>query len=68
MHTVWHPITTVFLYIKMPLKIVLGKVRKPKGIGSKRRLIEKEESFMYVPVLKTLETLLNSDVVLVEVH
>ena len=32
------------------------------------QLVEKEDSFMYVPVLKTLEVLLNSDVVLAEVY
>ena len=47
---------------------MLGSSRKAKGIGAKRQLVEKEDSFMYVPVLKTLEVLLNSDVVLAEVY
>ena len=41
------------------MKVVLGTNQRAKGSGAKRRLVEEEESFMYVPVLETLQTLLN---------
>ena len=48
-------------------KVVLGTCRKAKGLGTKRRLVEEEESFMYIPLLETLQTLLKDDTVLTEV-
>ena len=58
---------TSFVFVKEPVKITLGVVRKPHGRGSKRRLVEKDEGFVYVPLLKTLETLLMDDGVMAEV-
>lgn len=56
------------IYIaKDPIKIVLGTKKKPQGFGSKRRLIEKEEVLVYVPVLQTLQALLSNETVLSEV-
>ena len=52
----------------MPIKVVLGTRRKAKGVGAKRHLVEAEESFMYVPILESLQTLLNNDTVLTEVR
>ena len=52
---------------QMPIKVVLGTRRKAKGLGAKRRFVEVEESFMYVLILETLQTLLNNDTVLTEV-
>ena len=46
---------------------MLGTRRKAKGHGAKPRLVEEEESFMYVPVLETLQALLNDDTILAEV-
>ena len=51
----------------MPVKVVLRVNRRAKGLGAKRRLVEEEESFMYVPVLETLQTLLNDEAILAEV-
>ena len=42
--------------------------RKAKGLGAKRQLVEEQESFMYVPILETLQTLLNDDSILAEVQ
>ena len=41
---------------------------KAKGFGAKRRLIEEEETFAYIPILDTLQTLLNNETVLSEVQ
>ena len=43
---------------------MLGTCRRAKGLGAKRQLVEEEESFMYVPILETLQ---NDDTVLAEV-
>ena len=50
------------------MKLVLGTKRKYKGFVPKRRIIEKDECFVYVPVLKTLQTLLKNETVLSEVN
>lgn len=39
-----------------------------KGSGTKRRCISKEDSVFYVPVLETLQGLLNNETVLSEVY
>ena len=49
------------------MKVVLGTNRRAKGSGAKRCLVEEEESFMYVPMLETLQTLLNDETILAEV-
>ena len=53
---------------QMPVKVVLGTRRKAKGLGAKRQLVEVEDSFMYVPILETIQTLLNNQTVLEEVR
>ena len=53
---------------KDPVKILLGTKKKPQGLGSKRRLIEKEEVFVYVPILQTLQALLTNETILAEVN
>ena len=53
--------------MQLPVTVVLRTERKAKGLGSKRRLVEKEESYVYIPILQTLETLLQNDMVLAEV-
>ena len=49
------------------MKITLGTKAKPQGIGSKRRIVEKEEGFVYIPILQTLQALLTNENVLSEV-
>lgn len=51
-----------------PERVVLGKIRKYKGIGAKRRCVEKDETMHYVPVLKTLDVILQNETVLAEVR
>ena len=59
----------MYLYIiQEPVKIVLGTDQRAKGLGAERRLIEEEESLMYVPVLETLQALLNDETILAEVR
>ena len=50
-----------------PVKIVLGTKRTAQGYGSKRRVVEKDEVFMYIPILQTLQVLLSNETVLSEV-
>ena len=47
---------------------MLGIRRKAKGLGAKRQVVEEDESFMYIPILETLQTLLNDDAILPEVR
>ena len=54
--------------LQEPEKIVLGTIREYKGIGAKRRCIEKEEIMMYVPILKTLDLILQNETILAEVR
>ena len=50
-----------------PVKVVLGTEIKPKGRGDKQRVVEVEECMVYVPILRTLEFLCQSDLVTDEV-
>ena len=50
-----------------PEKFVLGSAREYKGVGAKRRRVEKEETMMYVPILKTLDVNLQYEAILAEV-
>ena len=47
--------------------MVLGKSLKPMGHGSKRRIKEVSDCFYYVPVLETLNVVLNNKQILEEV-
>ena len=47
--------------------IVLGTIRKAKGYGCKRKMMEIEEVMVYVPLLDTLQKLLENDKVGAEV-
>ena len=53
--------------MQSPVTVKLGTKRKAKGLGQKRRIIEKEESFVYIPLLQSLQALLQNDMVLAEV-
>ncbi len=46
----------------------LGTERKVKGVGHKRRMIEVEDTMVYIPIFKTLQVLLNNDCVAEEVQ
>jgi hypothetical protein len=43
-----------------PVKMILGSKRKAKGYGSKRRTIDKKDTMVYIPILKTLQSMLNN--------
>lgn len=49
------------------MKIVLGERHVWKGVGSKRRYKLKTDMAIYIPVLLTLECLLNNEAILSEV-
>lgn len=50
------------------MKIKLGTKLILKGHGRKRRLVQKEEQLVYVPLLDTLQMLLKNDEILGEVR
>lgn len=59
--------STVYpLHAQEPISVKLGEQRVRKGTGPRRHVLE-EDTFMYVPVLKTLKTLLQNDLIIAEV-
>ena len=48
-------------------QVVLGQRLTMEGSGLRRRFVTKKECMVYIPILKTLEVLLNNDTVLSEV-
>lgn len=46
-----------------PVAIVLGTDYKMKGCGSKRRLVEVRNEMQYIPMLDTLQRLLNCNAI-----
>ena len=42
------------------MKISLGVHLKPEGRGAKRKLVEKHDWMVYVPLLESLKVLLNN--------
>jgi len=57
-------ITTIFIHIclfKEPVQVILGKERRPIGCGHKRRVAEVENTMVYIPILDTIQHLLNND-------
>ena len=44
-----------------PATIVLGSHLRSVGLGCKRRLVETNDTFEYVPLLQGLKTLLQND-------
>lgn len=46
---------------------MLGSQRKAKGSGSKRRVVEVDDVMMYIPILSTLELLLQNETIVSEV-
>jgi len=47
--------------------VILGERNVWTGSGAKRRLITKEDNVFYIPILKTLQVLLNNETLLSEV-
>lgn len=50
-----------------PVTIVLGNHLRYVGLGCKRRLVETNDTFEYVPLLQGLKTLLQNDAIRHEV-
>lgn len=53
--------------IQEPVSIELGSIDKWKGHGRKRRYVTTSEAMMYVPLLETIQTQLQDDVIWKEV-
>ena len=53
--------------IQEPVRVLLGERRQWKGRGSKRRCVIKRDEVMYIPLLDTLQSLLNNESILAEV-
>ena len=49
------------------MKIVLGTERRTVGCGYNRKIAEVEDTMVYVPVLSTIQCLLNNDALVAEV-
>ena len=45
----------------------LGAHKKSEGLGAKCRMVEKEEVCVYIPILHTLQALLQNETVISEV-
>ena len=54
--------------LQEPKTVVLGTVRKPKGTSTKRRCVEVKETMLYIPILDTLNILLQNETVISEVY
>ena len=62
--------TKVLFYkhaLQDPECVKLGERRAWKGVGMKRRCVSKDDQAMYVPVLKTLQSILKNEAICVEV-
>lgn len=55
-------------YQQEPQAITLGSEVVEKGIGAKRRRVEEQEKMVYIPLLDTLEAVLQNRNVIAEVR
>lgn len=53
--------------VQDPVRVPLGETYVWKGKGSKRRCVVNKDHAMYVPVLKTLQTLMKNEAIYAEV-
>ena len=58
----------VIMFPQEPVSVKLGTVRKAKGSGAKRRIVDVEEGLVYIPILATLNVLLNNESIASEVN
>ena len=58
----------VIMFPQEPISIKLGTVRKAKGSGVKRRIVEVEEGMVYIPLISTLNVPLNNEWIASEVN
>ena len=47
--------------------MVLGEYRAWKGWGAKRKCVTEQDCLMYIPILETIQSLLNNSALLSEV-
>ena len=58
----------LFVYMQTPIPIILGTNLRYKRSGSKRRLVEVEDTMMYIPFLEYLKVLLQNETVISDVN
>ncbi|XP_065887419.1 uncharacterized protein [Dysidea avara] len=51
-----------------PLRVVLGEYRAWKGWGAKRKCVTEQDCLMYIPILETIQSLLNNSALLSEIE
>lgn len=56
------------LSMQEPQAITLGSVLIEKGVGARRRTAEEPEKMVYIPLLETLEAVLQNRNIITEVH
>ena len=50
-----------------PIRVSIGEKQTWKGHGSKRKCVEKDVEYMYIPILKTLQALSKCEDIYTEV-
>jgi len=54
------------MFLQEPVRVVLEKESRPIGCRHKRRVAEIENTMVYIPLLNTLQHLLNNDALVAE--
>ena len=70
MVSVFHPYLLLkhpYLLLKEPRRIILKETRIRQLSGQKRKVVVKKEEMMYIPLLETLQGLLNNSAILSKV-
>ncbi len=57
----------IFRILQEPVRVTLGEKRVWKGRGQKRQCVEVCDTFMYIPLLKTIQVLLQNSSVVAQV-
>lgn len=63
-----HLFVLIDIPIQEPVPVFLGERRVWKGIGRKRQYVTKKDEAFYVPLMSTLQSLLNNKTVFQEVR
>lgn len=58
----------MYIHLQEPTRIILKETRTQRLAGRKRKVVIKREEVMYVPLLETLQSLLNNKTVFEQVH
>ena len=54
--------------VQEPVQVELGSQHVMEGTGDRRRTVQEKDTFTYVPILTTIESMLQNDAVLEEVR